>query len=204
MKNIKERWAEFVESRHVDWTWAMLCALYAEPHREYHNISHVAACSDLLRTSPSFADTPIVELALFFHDVVYVPGDKRNEELSANLLRSLLPVARLSSSSWERACLAIMATQHHETVVDDTVSQLTVDIDLSILGADLPVYDRYAAAIRKEYSSVSDDAWRVGRSRFLTEMVERPQIFQTAWGRQQFEDRARNNMRQELYVLEGR
>jgi predicted metal-dependent HD superfamily phosphohydrolase len=202
---VHARWGRSVEPPHFEWTWRILEALYTEPHRAYHNLSHVAACLDLLDefekdTRPTINRTP-VELALMFHDAVYVPGDKRNEELSANLLRALASVLPWTETTVERAVVAILATRSHETFVDDPVAQLVVDIDLSILGAEPLAYSDYVHCIRREYKSVSDDAWRVGRTAFLDKMRARAHIFNTGWAEDRFESKARANMQHELDSL---
>lgn len=120
-ERLMREWSCFVEPSHVWWTWRMLEALYSEPHRAYHNLTHVGACMDVWERMPG--RHPIVKLALFFHDAVYVPGDKRNEELSAGLLRAIAPIPwAVHAGDWEQACLAILATQHHDAVVDDMVA----------------------------------------------------------------------------------
>jgi predicted metal-dependent HD superfamily phosphohydrolase/phosphopantetheine adenylyltransferase len=55
-------------------TWSMLCARYNEPHRSYHTLSHISA---LLRQCYDASSAGLVkrqeevELAIWFHDVVY-------------------------------------------------------------------------------------------------------------------------------------
>lgn len=204
-EKLKKLWSNFVEPTHVDWTWRVLETLYSEPHRAYHNLTHIDACMDLLAEAQRDGvceRTPVVRLALFWHDAVYVPGDKRNEELSAGLLRSLVYLPwTVHSEMWDQACDAILATKTHETVADNAVARLTIDIDLSILGIESAEYRKYVRAIRQEYAAVSDEAWKVGRSGFLAKMLERKRIFQTDWAHERFDSFARMNMRQELERL---
>src|SRR5262245_47509972 len=57
---------------------------YEEPHRAYHNLRHlrhVLETIDQLRGLVS--DVTSVELAAWFHDVIYDPRGKENEEQSA-------------------------------------------------------------------------------------------------------------------------
>jgi predicted metal-dependent HD superfamily phosphohydrolase len=205
---LHSQWVHLTEPHHQEerWSWRLLESLYTEPYRAYHNLDHVEACLRLqYRVQRASVALPyhIVTLALFFHDVVYVPGDKRNEALSAGLLRAVGPTLRLSETEVERAALAVLATQHHETVADDEVAQVVVDIDLAILGADPAEYDAYVQKIRQEYAAVSDEAWRVGRGEFLAGMLARTgTVFKTAWGIESFEQPARANMRRELAALE--
>lgn len=197
--NLQEEWSTLVEPSHAAWTWRVLSALYTEPHRAYHNLDHVQDC---LRTQLRWAGShdPIVSLALFFHDAVYVPGDKRNEELSAGLLRAVGGVLRLSHGDVERAVVAVLATRSHETTADDEVSQTVIDVDLSILGCSEPGYDAYVQQIRREYGHVSEEAWRHGRGGFLAEMLMRT-VFKTTWAIDAFEERAKKNMARELNDL---
>lgn len=206
--NLKERWLPFVEAPHVEWTWKMIETLYSEPHRVYHNLGHIEACFKLLdqlrqsgdaRIAPSPYAAQAVELAIFFHDIVYVPGDKRNEALSADLLRSLTHISNTNQE--DRAAVAILATKSHETIADDAVARLVIDLDLSILGSSDGEYMRFLAGVRREYAHVSDDAWRLGRSDFLTKMLQRKVIFQNPWAIKAFEDNARENMKLELAEL---
>lgn len=67
-------------------------ALHGEPHRAYHNLSHVEdvlSSLDALLAPPRGAaspeDTAILILAAFFHDVVYNPKSTTNEKDSAGL-----------------------------------------------------------------------------------------------------------------------
>jgi predicted metal-dependent HD superfamily phosphohydrolase len=209
MLNLKARWAELVEAAHVDWTWRILAAAYSAPSRHYHNLEHVEWCLSLMDKTCSASEAfgywmRPVEVALFFHDVVYVPGDKRNELLSAQLLESMTPVLRLSGIQIATAVSAIHATRTHEAVfVDNVVTAAVVGIDLSILGSLPEEYDRYVANVRKEYGHVSGEAWSVGRRGFLRDMIARPgPIFLGSIYRQLFEEQAQANMRRELADLE--
>src|SRR5688500_725542 len=57
---------------------------YAEPHRHYHTLEHVVACLKWLDRFREVAEHPEeVELALWYHDAIYVPGAGDNESRSA-------------------------------------------------------------------------------------------------------------------------
>ncbi|KAL3827067.1 hypothetical protein ACHAXA_007574 [Cyclostephanos tholiformis] len=79
--SLSNKWFEKVEQ------------LYNEPHRAYHNMSHVqdllASLDLVLEThiEPSVEpkDTAIATIAAFFHDVIYNPKSSTNERDSANL-----------------------------------------------------------------------------------------------------------------------
>ncbi len=208
--SVSECWERYVEPSHYDWTWSLLADCYSTNVRRYHCLEHVRACLSLaerydhtegLRRMPH---SDAVELALLWHDAVYVPGDKRNEELSARLLSSLEPVLTIDARVLEAAVAAILATQHHKGFgKDPTPSSVVVDTDLSILGETPTLYRVYSQYIKQEFAaSVSADAWRVGRSAFLAGMLARPRIFHTDWAHKLFEAQARKNLHDELRALE--
>ena len=206
---IGEAWARFVEPAHFVWTNDLLFSLYETAwKRPYHNLMHVVACLELRDAYPVPVRDPkedAVTLALLWHDAVYKPGDKRNEELSARLLASLEPVLVCSRTCLERAVAAIHATKHHDAAfLDNFDSELVVDIDMSILGTSPERYDAYRQAIRAEFGAVSEEAWRHGRSEFLSSVLARPRIFWTSWAHDNgWERQARVNMERELRELTG-
>jgi predicted metal-dependent HD superfamily phosphohydrolase len=77
---------------------------------------------------------------------------------------------------------------------------LVVDIDLAVLAADSASYDAYAAAVRREYASVPDQAFREGRTVVLRGFLERPAIYATPAIHDLRERPARANLRRELQV----
>ena len=64
-------------------------------------------------------------------------------------------------------------------------------------------YDAYAAAIRKEYAHVPDDAYRAGRADVLRRFAARPVIFPDADFAQACERKARDNLEREIASLKG-
>ena len=75
------------------------------------------------------------------------------------------------------------------------------DADLGVLGGDPSAYAAYASAVRAEFAVVDDETFRVGRSRVLADLLERPSLFSTAAGRNRWEQRARDNLAAELALL---
>ena len=59
---------------------------YCEPGRYYHDWTHLKHCLREFDRAAARMEIPdAVELALWFHDAVYVPGGVDNEQLSADL-----------------------------------------------------------------------------------------------------------------------
>src|SRR5262245_46333889 len=62
-----------------------LQARYAEPQRHYHTLEHIAALlTDLASCCDLTQDPAALQLAAYFHDVIYEPRACDNEERSAD------------------------------------------------------------------------------------------------------------------------
>jgi len=57
---------------------------YTEPHRSYHNLSHIYSLLMMAEEYYDFIENPILfELSIWFHDLIYDPSRNDNEEKSA-------------------------------------------------------------------------------------------------------------------------
>ena len=178
---------------------------YSEPGRHYHNLDHIAALLQLLdRHGEAVRNREAVELAIFFHDAVYVPTRSDNEAVSAALARARLMELGAGDALVSEVERLILATRHGASVADadsDPDLALLVDLDLSILGAERPAYAAYAQAIRREYAIVPNLLYRPGRRRVLAEFLARPRIYATPHLRDLWEDAARANLEWESTTL---
>lgn len=180
-----------------------LVRAYLEPHRAYHNLRHIDDCLRQFEGVRNLAVQPdAVEWALWYHDVVYAPRAKDNEERSAEAARRACDAAGLPSAFADRVADLILATRH-DAVPADPDAQLVVDIDLSILGRDDAEFDEYERSVRAEYRWVPDLLFRPGRARILRGFLDRPSIFSTAHFHSRFEEQARRNLRRSLAALGG-
>jgi predicted metal-dependent HD superfamily phosphohydrolase len=208
MGSMSERWARHVRPEHFDWTLQIINGLYHDPKRVYHTRSHIDACLnhlDDLDVKPEEGDVDrrLAELALIWHDAVYLPGHPDNEMNSLALLEGLRFTLKVPHRASE-AVPCIMATRHkaEEGAFGDTTVAAVVDIDLAVLGLPSFQYGAYVINIRREFSHVSDEAWRAGRSGFLTQMLNRKRIYQLEHMRSLYEVQARENMVAELKALQ--
>jgi len=201
---VMRRWFTYVREPHREWTWRLIHQQYAGPGRFYHTISHVADCLSKLDAVELDSDSrKVAELALIWHDAVYVPGSSENELVSARMLDA---VSATFDEPWlgAHAHVAILATEHgvgYNGAYGNRTVDAVVDIDLSILGEPEATYRHYVEDIRREYAHVSDEAWRVGRSGFLKGMIARPVLYSLPEMRERFDARARDNMAAELARL---
>lgn len=183
--------------------WDALVHRYCEPHRAYHNLSHILA---LLRhmeaVSAHVCNRDAVELTIWFHDVIYDTHAADNEEQSAAFARRTMQTLGIAPILISPVEDCILATKKHEVSSPDIADQPTfLDMDLAILGAREEVYRRYAQAIRAEYGWVPADEYKKGRSQVLNRFLARPALFFTHTMAAQFEIAARKNIEQELQEL---
>lgn len=161
-------------------TWQQLASHYSEPHRHYHTLDHVAACLNWLDQYHHLAEDPLcIELALWAHDVIYDPRASDNEARSADWFAQQFADSTLTNTQRNRVHALILATIHPHPPTDPDMALLQ-DIDLSILGADAELYDRYEGGIRQEYAFVPEEAFRKGRSAVLQSFLDQDVIYHTA------------------------
>jgi predicted metal-dependent HD superfamily phosphohydrolase len=181
--------------------FAHLAKAYAEPSRAYHNSEHIRDCLIQLDLNRGLARKPEeVEAALWFHDVVYVPGAADNEDRSARLAKTALAAGAVSVEIRRRVAKLVLATRHL-TVPRDPDAKLVCDIDLSILGREPAVFDRFERAIRQEYAHIAEPEYRHERAAVLAGFLRRESLYQTGYFRDHFEQQARTNLKRVLRDL---
>ena len=150
---------------------------HTEPHRHYHNLSHIA---EVLRAAarliPPGDDPATLLFAAWFHDSVYDPTRPDNEAKSAELMRGLLAEFTTERERDEIARLILLT--RHDAEVRDPAGIALVDADLAILGASESRYQAYAVAIQREYAHVGDAGYCAGRGKVLAAFLARPSIYQ--------------------------
>ena len=158
--------------------------------RHYHDVRHLVEC---LTEVDAVSAGDVVELALWYHDVVYVVGQHDCEEQSAVVLLADAKTLGLPASTAEAAATLVRATAHAMGRAPAS-ADLVVDIDLSILGRDPQRFMEYELDVEKEYASIPTPVFRRGRGEFLEKFLERPRLFQTDQFHRKYEDQARANI----------
>lgn len=180
-----------------------LVNLYAEPHRHYHTLGHIQHClREFDQAAALMNDPDAVELALWFHDAIYVSGAQDNERRSADLFQECSD-GRLDTVFQQRIDDLIMATTHRE-LPRQWDEQFIVDIDLSSFGLPWEAFMRDGLRIRAEFAKVADDDYYPGHLRFLQGLCNRPSFFFTDCFRQRYEHTARENIRRLIADLSMR
>lgn len=191
---------------------ALLIQLYSTADRHYHNFIHIQEClaeleeiwnkkikldKNSYENSVRFAE---LDTAIWFHDAVYNPRSKYNEENSTILFKETQPTNTDYSNI---VCNLIMLTKHENKITRELSLQekLMIDIDLSILGSDIERYLEYEKGIRKEYSFVPGDIFVEKRMEILKNFQKRTTIYQSEYFIEKYEERARKNIQTALKLL---
>lgn len=178
-----------------------LRSAYAKRARHYHTGEHINQCLVLLDDVRHLAHEPDeIELALWFHDAVYVTRSKGNEAKSAKWATEFLEANAVDAARVWRVHDLVMATTH-DARAHDPDAALLIDIDLSILGADREAFDRFERNVRKEYWWVPRPLFRQTRAKILQSFLDRPSVYATAHFRDRLEDAARRNLAMAIAAL---
>jgi predicted metal-dependent HD superfamily phosphohydrolase len=188
----------------IDAAGRELLALWSEPHRRYHDVTHLTAVLDVMDRYADLAAHPDrVRLAAWLHDAVYDPraAAGMNERDSAVLATDLLARLGVAPEVATDVATLVALTDGHAAADGDPDGSLLCDADLAILAADPDRYAAYTAAVRDEYAHVPDDAFRSGRAQILRALLGLPSIYRLPPLRRAWEERARANLTAELIRL---
>lgn len=167
--------------------------LYALPERHYHTMRHVTHCLRLLDQNADLAADPdTLELAIWFHDAVYVPGAPDNEARSAELLETLAE-GTIEPARLARTQALILATVHpSDAVITD--SRLIADFDLWSFGRSRAAFLRDSVRVRRELGHLSLVDYWTGQRAFLEQLLARPAIYRSGAFDRAHEAAARANI----------
>lgn len=178
---------------------------YSEPHRAYHNLTHILDCIDELNEFdhqykddltgipglPALDRSKLV-LAIWYHDAIYDPKAKDNEEKSAEIFTLEAQSAGMSSEAVRDIGDMILATKSH--VSEHPNTSILLDIDLSILGRDPVTFAEYDAQIRAEYDFVPRLIYYPKRYEIMQGFLKRPRLFITDYFHKKYDAQARTNL----------
>jgi len=193
------------EDHTVDAEASALLARWAEPHRHYHTLEHLATVLSIVDEEADRAEHPdLVRLAAWFHDAVYdphTPGDG-NERASAELAADSLVTLGVPTEAIDAVRRLVLVTAGHATQAGDADGALLCDADLAVLAGHPAAYDAYAAAVRQEYEFVPDAEFRAGRAAILRRLLELPALYRNPDLAQRWTEPARANLIRELGALD--
>ncbi|QLE50062.1 hypothetical protein FD724_19545 [Nostoc sp. C057] len=180
----------------------LLVAAYSTPSRYYHTLKHIDRVLSTIQILQGYTNNlAAVQLAAWFHDVVYDTEAKDNEERSADYAFELLNTLDIPESTITTVTRLILNTKDHEAAVNDCDSQVLIDADLAILAAHSVEYEEYAHAIRQEYGWLPEKDYITGRQKVLERFLQRSRIYFTPLMLEFAEPSARGNIQAEIQSL---
>jgi predicted metal-dependent HD superfamily phosphohydrolase len=198
-----------VDSRVMQKVFLDLVTAYSSAGRFYHTLEHIQQMLDTIEQmrkpspiqAPLAIDFPTIQLAAWFHDVIYDPRAKDNEEKSAEYAASALNQLQVPITTIDRIKALILNTKTHQAAPTDLDSQVLLDSDLAILGASELEYRVYAQAIRQEYAWVPDPVYRTERKQVLQSFLQQRRLYFTEQMFVRLEERAKRNLQAEITAL---
>nr|WP_174506259.1 metal-dependent hydrolase [Acinetobacter sp. Marseille-Q1620] len=177
----------------------ILLEAYNESLRSYHTCQHIVECLELFTQIKNHIDDVVsLELAIWFHDVIYNPQAHDNEEQSADLMKLLCRNA-FGKDVIEKVYGWIIATKQHTPSQEKDLNYL-LDIDLAILGASPKRFAEYEAQIRQEYIRVDREIYQVKRRDVLKSFYQMQPLYQTAFFNDKFEQHAKRNLQNVIEI----
>ncbi|KAK3244389.1 hypothetical protein CYMTET_20662 [Cymbomonas tetramitiformis] len=153
----------------------------------------------------------LVELAIFFHDVIYEGTAKEDELKSADVYRTFAEEAGQPEADVELVYRWIVATATHAVVEEDTYDgYFFMDFDMAILGVDQTQYTAYVQSVKEEYMNLKgyqkipfvwEVMWCWGRPKAMSNFLKVPNIYSTKEFQTNLESRARENLQEEIGKL---
>lgn len=180
--------------------FARVYAAYASETRRYHDLVHIRDCLRELDAAPHACNRDVVELALWYHDVVYDTRASDSERRSAELLVADAAALGINERVAGSAAALVLATAHGSDraasdveAADAGDAAVIADIDLAILGRDPLCFMDFEYGIAEEFSAMPKATFFLARGRFLARLLQTP-IYRTASFRDRYEATARANI----------
>ena len=173
---------------------ARLLEGYGEPGRYYHSFAHIRHCLAMFDQCRSLLRHPdAVELAVWFHDVIFEPGKPDNEARSARLYLDLSDGVHPPETRGLVDRL-VMATLHDGEVLRDEDAKYMADIDLSSFGLPWKEFLRDSENLRREAGDLSDEEYYQKAIGFHDYLQARDGFYHTEFFAARFEIPAKQNI----------
>ena len=209
--DIKKRFNDLIRKNFPDvskeWikeTGELIISSYSEPHRYYHNLNHIEDCMkmfDMVRYNIN--NMLDIELAIYFHDIVYDPLAKDNEVRSADI--AFERISHINENLANRIKDLVLFTEYSKTFNKSHSNMDFIylrDIDFHTMGTE--AYWKNAKDIRKEFSCYTDEEFYQGRIKFLQMILDNGRIFESTYflgtG---YNDRALHYIEQEIEQIQN-
>lgn len=196
----------------IDQLILKIFTFYGERQRSYHTLYHIDELLHLydkyLSDKEGFLlrDRIVLYCAILFHDIVYNPQSKTNEEDSVEIMKShfdpYLSIELVSQIEEFIICTKAHRLPPDTTDLPNNTLKLFLDFDLLILAAPAQRYNEYMKQIRLEYHHVAERDYVKGRGEVLKSFLRRDSLYFTPSIQEEYEPIARENIAKEMEELE--
>jgi len=177
--------------------WQEIKTAHSEPIRYYHTLEHL---EHIYKELGPFELNPLLEFAIFYHDIVYDVKQNDNEEISALYAMKYLKLLGVNQTLKDEIFVLIIETKTH--TASNEKNKLFLDADLSILGSNEKNYEKYIQNVRKEYDIYDDATYFTGRKKVLEMFLEKERIYESKYFHELYEKQAHENLEQEIKRLD--
>lgn len=184
---------------YLDAAYAIAHCLFARMNDfrlHYHTPIHILSIFDFAREhkiSLQHHET----LAIWFHDAIYEPTNKNNEERSTDFMIALVS-EYIPYEKYSAAANIIEDTARHLEPLQYNSSDLVLDLDISNFACDCVEHLTANEAIRREFSQYSDLEFLKGRLDFLQKFLAKGFIYRTPIFKEKFETKAITNIQEDI------
>ena len=167
---------------------------YQEPQRHYHTLAHIEQCLGMFDQCKLLASKPdALELAVWFHDVIFEPGKSDNEKRSAQLYLQLSDGVH-DEPTRGLVDRLIMATLHDGSSLADSDAIYMVDIDLSSFGLSWDEFLQDSQNLRLESAALSDAEYYRRKTNFQSCLLAKERFYLSDYFAERLETQARANL----------
>ena len=169
-----------------------------DTNRVYHTPVHVISMFEWAEKH-DIELTKAQQLAIWFHDAIYVPLRKDCELRSSLFMKALVGEAKTKDGIVDHVPVAqciILSTRYHMMDVELLECQkLVMDLDLSHFAREEDVFLFTGQLVKEEFVPfVGEEEYEKGRRDFFNRLLSRESIFRTDLFKEKFEAKARENI----------
>ena len=180
--------------------------LYKGKNRYYHNYNHIVDMfdnvvkhfhddkADLIKTSLK----PSELLAILFHDIIYVPGQKDNEGRSVDLMIAMMAGYGVPLTEFDWSSRIIKETKNYLGHVRDSSTHAVLDLDLISLSCDFKKFIKDNKNVECEFGGLNKSNIN-NRIKFFVSMLSKNDIY---YNLKELDSSARHNMYKYIEILE--
>lgn len=177
---------------------------YIEPYRQYHTISHIVHILSILNIfSREIEDYDSLFLATWYHDSIYIPHSKENEEHSAQRAVQELSILSLDIKIIQKVEQLVLCTKKHELLINSNDAMLFLDADISILGSTREEYIQYMRNIRNEYSIIEENKYKIERLKVLKHFLDKTPKYYHSRMNERLEAQSIYNLTYEIEMIQN-